>query len=245
MAANDNCQPTSNNWVGWISSRTMAASDSEFSGFGRRRRRMDAQKVHTMTMARRIGGWGGTMSSKNDGRDKTDDGAGGLPEPHESSEPPHDGDENAQVHPGEADQVEQARPPEGLVGVRIDVPPLAEQQGFEDRLAPGVRRRMIQQASRRRIGERPPQVRQEASRLIEHRDGLPRGHRRAHVHVLEAEVLGDVELARIRRLLVSMEPAIGLDGIADLEIGGRLVHADANRALDRRLAVGGFHGLHP
>ena len=62
--ANDNCQPASNKFVGLMSSRIIAASESVLMELGRRRKKKDAQKTKPITAALNVGALGGTISKK-------------------------------------------------------------------------------------------------------------------------------------------------------------------------------------
>ena len=60
--ANDNCQPASNNCVGLISKRTIAANDNVLMGLECRRKKNDTQKIQTIMAARNTGALGGTIN---------------------------------------------------------------------------------------------------------------------------------------------------------------------------------------
>ena len=62
--ANDNCHPASNNCVGLISRRIIAANDNVLTGLACRRNRIEAQKTQHMTAALIVGALGGTISRK-------------------------------------------------------------------------------------------------------------------------------------------------------------------------------------
>ncbi len=61
---NDNCQPASNKFVGLISKRIIAASESVLMELGRRRKKKDAQKTKPIMAALKVGALGGTISKK-------------------------------------------------------------------------------------------------------------------------------------------------------------------------------------
>jgi len=62
--ANDNCQPASNNCVGLISKRIIAANESVLRGLDLRRKKNDTQKTKHIMAALSVGGLGGTISRK-------------------------------------------------------------------------------------------------------------------------------------------------------------------------------------
>ena len=63
-AANDNCQPASNNCVGLINKRTIAANDNVLTGLGYRRKKTDAQNTQQIIAALKVGALGGTTIRK-------------------------------------------------------------------------------------------------------------------------------------------------------------------------------------
>ncbi len=62
--ANDNCQPASNNCVGLMSKRIIAAKDNVLMGLGRRRKKNDTQKTQHIIAALNVGALGGTINKK-------------------------------------------------------------------------------------------------------------------------------------------------------------------------------------
>ena len=62
--ANDNCQPASNNCVGLISKRIIAANDNVLRELKRRRKRNDKQKIQPIIAALTVGALGGTINKK-------------------------------------------------------------------------------------------------------------------------------------------------------------------------------------
>ena len=62
--ANDSCQPASNNCVGLMSKRTIAANDSVLRGLDHRRKKNDTQKTQHIIAALSVGALGGTISKK-------------------------------------------------------------------------------------------------------------------------------------------------------------------------------------
>ncbi len=60
--ANDSCQPASNNPVGLISRRIIAAKDSEFKGLECRRKKNDIQNTQHIIAALNVGALGGTIN---------------------------------------------------------------------------------------------------------------------------------------------------------------------------------------
>ena len=61
---NDNCQPASNNCVGLISNRIIAANDNELTGLEYLRKKTDAQNTQHIITALKVGALGGTTSRK-------------------------------------------------------------------------------------------------------------------------------------------------------------------------------------
>ena len=62
--ANDNCQPASNKFVGLMSNRIIAASESVLMELERRRKKNDAQKTKPIIAALTVGALGGTIKRK-------------------------------------------------------------------------------------------------------------------------------------------------------------------------------------
>ena len=100
-----------------------------------------------MTAARRIGPSGGTTSRKTAVADHADQARVRFENPAGLQDHQTSADEDAQVHSGQADQVQKPGPAKGLVRVAVDVVPLAQQQGFDHGLALGFGERMAQQPS--------------------------------------------------------------------------------------------------
>ena len=62
--ANDSCHPASNNPVGLMSKRTIAANESVLRELDFRRKKNDTQKTKHIIAARSVGALGGTISKK-------------------------------------------------------------------------------------------------------------------------------------------------------------------------------------
>ena len=142
------------------------------------------------------------------------------------------------MHPGQADQVQKPCPSKGLVRVAADVTPLAQQQGLDHGLGLSFGKRMAQQPRCSGACQPTPQADPcILGAVIRHLNRLSHGDRCSHKDVSQSQILGEVELAGIGRLLEPVEPAIRLDVVTDLEIGDRLIHLHANGP-DNRLPAG-------
>ncbi len=137
--------------------------------------------------------------------------------------------------------MQQSRFAEGLIRLVINVSSVAQQQRLQQTPARLILRHVTDQGRRRRLRDSCFQPCQHpGGGASPRRDGLPRRHGGGDEDISSGQVGRPIELAGIGGRLEPLQPAIGLDFVAGLQVRHRLIHPHADGAGHLRPAGNGL-----